>query len=206
MKRIYVIGDSISIQYGPYLKKYLQGVMAYSRKEGDAEARLNLDRPQGANGGDSAMVLAYLRAQANAGGLSADVLLLNCGLHDIKTKIGTGQKQVPLDQYRENLQQIVALVRQIGLQLVWLRSTPVDDKIHNHPGMDFHRFGADGRAYNEAADEIMRAAGIPIIDLYNFTLNLGDNLFCDHAHFHEHIREKQAAYIAGWLAGWLATG
>ena len=41
--KIYIIGDSISIQYGPHLEGYLKGVMAYSRKEGVDEALLNLD-------------------------------------------------------------------------------------------------------------------------------------------------------------------
>jgi lysophospholipase L1-like esterase len=80
--RIYVLGDSISIQYGLYLQKYLEGVMEYNRKQGDEEALLNLDKPQGANGGDSGMVLSFLRARAASGGIDADLLLLNCGLHD----------------------------------------------------------------------------------------------------------------------------
>jgi hypothetical protein len=42
------------------------------------------------------MVLAYLASVRAAGGLLADTLLLNCGLHDIKTDLKTGAKQVPL--------------------------------------------------------------------------------------------------------------
>ena len=49
----YVIGDSISIQYGPYLESALGASWQYDRKSGDAEARKNLDIPIGANGGDS---------------------------------------------------------------------------------------------------------------------------------------------------------
>jgi len=41
---------------------------------------------------------------------------------------------------------------------------------------------------------------VPVIDLNTFTLNLGADLYCDHVHYHEPIREKQAAFIAGWLA------
>ena len=202
MKRVYVVGDSISIQYGPYLGRHLAGVMAYARKEGEEEARLNLGRPQGANGGDSSMVLAFLRACQKTGGLEADVLLLNCGLHDIKTDPATGLRQVPLAEYRANLQQIVALVRRMGVELVWVRTTPCDEAVHNRPGMAFHRFAADAEAYNAAADEIMAAAGVETIDLHTFTRNLGPDLYVDHVHFHEHVREKQAAYLAGWLEYW----
>ena len=69
--------------------------------------------------------------------------------------------------------------------------------------MGFHRFVADCAAYNAVADRIMNAAGVPVIDLFTFTRNLGPELFCDHVHFHVNIREKQAAFIAGWLAGWV---
>ncbi|MCG3147499.1 MAG: hypothetical protein PCFJNLEI_00939 [Verrucomicrobiae bacterium] len=197
MKKIYVVGDSISIHYGPFLERYLRGKVAYARKEGAEEALLNLDRPQGANGGDSSMVLAFLKAK---GDLAVDRVLVNCGLHDIKTTPATGAKQVPLDQYQANLRAIVA---HVGAKLIWIRSTPCDERIHNaRPGMEFFRYAADLAAYNAAADAIMAAAGVPVIDLYTFTVNLGPDLYCDHVHFPEPIREKQAAFIAGWLDGY----
>ena len=199
MKKVYVLGDSISIHYGPYLQQHLRGVMDYARKEGEEEALLNLDRPNGANGGDSAMVLAFLQAKAAAGGIDADLLLVNCGLHDIKTDPATGQRQISLADHAANLRAIVATAAQLKPQLIWLRSTPCDETIHNLRPVGFHRFKADNIAYNHVADEIMSAALVPIIDLHTFTMNLGPDLYCDHVHFHEAIREKQAAFIAGWL-------
>ncbi len=203
MKKMYVIGDSISIQYGPYLQQALQGIMRYSRKEGETEAILNLDNPQGANGGDSTMVLAFLRGLQKKGGLDADLLLVNCGLHDIKTHPQTGQRQVPLEQYAENLRGIIAVAQTVVPAMGWIRTTPCDERIHNQPSMSFHRFAADGIAYNTAADAIMGVAGVPIIDLYTFTRNLGPDLYCDHVHFHEAVRAQQGAFLAGWLTHWL---
>ena len=203
MKKLYVIGDSISIQYGPYLERALDGVMHYARKEGEAEAQLNLDRPQGANGGDSRMVLAFLQGSQEQGGIDADVMLVNCGLHDIKTDPLTGTKQIELAAYQENLRNIVVTVRAMGPLLVWLRTTPCDEQVHNHRQVSFHRFAADCALYNEAADAIMHAAGIPSIDLHTFTANLGPDLYYDHVHFHEPIRVQQGAFIAGWLNHWL---
>lgn len=196
---IYVIGDSISIQYGPYLEAYLDGFMGYGRKEGEEAALLDLDVPQGANGGDSSMVLSFLRAKAAADGIDADILLLNCGLHDIKTDPQTGEKQVPLEQYRENLHAILDVVSVMRPRLVWVRTTPCDERVHNKPGMAFHRFAADCDAYNAAADAIMAGAGVAVLDLHTFTHNAGPEPYCDHVHFHEQIREKQGAFIAGWL-------
>lgn len=199
MKKIFVVGDSISIQYGPYLEQYLDGVMGYARKEGEAEALLNLDNPQGANGGDSSMVLDYLRQMNQTVGIDADLLLVNCGLHDIKTDPETGIKQIALEQYQANIREIVSLVETMPPQLVWIRTTPCDEAIHNEAQTSFHRFAADGLAYNAAADQIIAEAGIPSIDLNTFTRNLGSDLYCDHVHFHESIRAQQGAFIAGWL-------
>ena len=200
--KIFVIGDSISIQYGPYLKQYLSGAMDYSRKDGETEALLNLDNPQGANGGDSSMVLSFMRALAKSGGVDADVHLVNCGLHDIKRNPTTGKAQVPIDDYENNLRSLVPLAGDMRTTLVWIRTTPCDEKVHNRPGMSFHRFSDDVEKYNAVADRVMSEAGVPSIDLNTFTHNLGQDLYCDHVHFHEHIREKQGAFIAGWLNCW----
>lgn len=200
--KIYVIGDSISLHYGPFLKEYLRGIMEYSRKEGEEEAMLNLDKPQGANGGDSSMVLSFLKAKAASGGVDADVLLVNCGLHDIRTNPASGEKQIPVGQYEKNLKAIVKEVAKMKHKLVWIRTTPCDEETHNKQGMEFHRYSADCAAYNEVADKIMTEASIPIIDLYNFTMNIGAELYCDHVHFQEHVRQKQAAFLAGWLSAW----
>ncbi|MGI5868787.1 MAG: SGNH/GDSL hydrolase family protein [Kiritimatiellia bacterium] len=204
--KIHLIGDSISIHYGPYLERDLEGIMTYSRKNGAAEALLNLDKPQGANGGDSSMVAAYLKGCQRAGGIDSDLLLVNCGLHDIKTDPSTGEKQVPLDAYERNLREMLETVEAMRMRprFIWIRTTPCDEAVHNsRPGIKFYRFAADCHAYNAAADRIMREAGVPSIDLHTFTQNLGPELYCDHVHFHDAVREKQAAFIAGWLQGFV---
>ncbi|MCL4694427.1 MAG: SGNH/GDSL hydrolase family protein [Candidatus Hydrogenedentes bacterium] len=202
LRKVYVIGDSISIQYGPYLQQYLRGFMDYDRKGDESEKNAGLEEPRGANGGDSSMVLRFVEAAEKAGGLGADVLLLNCGLHDIKTAPQTGAKQVPIDQYEENLKKIVASARRMNMKVVWVRTTPVDENVHNKPDSIFHRFAADCAAYNDVADQVMKEAGVPEIDLFAFTNNIGENLFADHVHFPEPVREKQGAFIAGWLVAW----
>ncbi len=199
--RVFVIGDSISMQYHPYLEKFLEGRFQYSRKTGETAAALNLDIPTGANGGDSGMVVQFLLALQRAGGLAADWLLVNCGLHDIKRNPVTGVRQVPAEQYPENLRQIVALAKAMKLKLVWINTTPADEAVHNAKSKEFHRFAADVVECNHVAAEVMGAAGVPMIDLFTFTTRLGPDLYCDHVHFHDAVREKQASFIAGWLMG-----
>ncbi|MHC4884697.1 MAG: SGNH/GDSL hydrolase family protein, partial [Planctomycetota bacterium] len=80
---LFVIGDSISIGYGPFLKAMTAAHFNYARKSGEEEALKNLDIPAGANGGNSAKVLAYLEALAASKSFATDILLINCGLHDL---------------------------------------------------------------------------------------------------------------------------
>lgn len=199
-KTLFVLGDSISLHYGPYLKQMLRGIYHLAKKEGRAEAMQNLDIPVGGNGGDSRRVLEYLLLQEAKDGLNTDLILLNCGLHDIKRQPLTGTIQVPLEEYEHNLQQILTLLNRSGASPLWIRTTPVDDGRHNSLVQEFHRYNRDVEHYNEAADRLMRAAGIPLIDLYTFSRNLGSSAYCDHVHYSEAARAQQAAFIAGFIA------
>lgn len=192
---LHVVGDSISMYYGPYLEKMLQGVMIYSRKEGTPPGDWD-----SANGGDSAMVLEYLRLRSQQPP-KIDLLLVNCGLHDIKMNPGAVSQQVPLEQYVQNLRAILSLSNQMGSRMIWVRTTPVDDQIHNSRAA-FQRFERDVERYNAAADEVMAEHRVPVIDLFTFTRNLGQDLYCDHVHFTEAICAQQAAFIAGRLYDW----
>ncbi|GIP16658.1 hypothetical protein J40TS1_23000 [Paenibacillus montaniterrae] len=198
MKKLFVVGDSISIQYGPFLKQMTAGRFHYDRKRGVEEALADLDKPVGANGGDSSMVLQYL-LQERSKGVRYDVLLVNCGLHDLKTDPHSGLKQISLQLYRTNLEAIIHFAQEISPRLIWIRTTDADENIHNSPGSAFFRFHDDVVAYNEAADEIMDKHKVPTIDLYTFTRAFGSEAYCDHVHYKEEIRRLQAAYIAGYL-------
>jgi polygalacturonase/lysophospholipase L1-like esterase len=198
--RVFVIGDSISQQYGPYLEPLLAPRFAYDRKQdAGTDVSTNLDIPKGANGGDSAMVLAYLRVRRERDPIQADVLLLNCGLHDIKRNPQTRAIQVELPAYIANLRAILTEAAAQHLQVVWMRTTPVVDEIHNAKSTAFHRFASDLTAYNQAADEVMCAAGVPVVDLHGFTASFVPAGIIDHVHYIESVREKQAAFLAGAL-------
>jgi len=205
---LFVIGDSISIQYGPYLEKLVANTFLYDRKQDDAgapRAASNLDVPTGANGGDAGMVLAYLHHRRFHNPIPPGFLLVNCGLHDIKTHTATGNKQVPLARYKENLRAILNEARFMKLRFIWIRTTPIIDEHHNSRCNDFHRFACDVMAYNAAADAIMAGSGIDIIDLHTFTEKFLPAGFIDHVHFTEDVREKQAAFIFEKLSSLVAT-
>lgn len=198
MRKLFIVGDSISIQYGPYVKALTADYLHYDRKRGEAEALVDLDKPVGANGGDSSMVLAYLLEEQSKG-VQYDVLLVNCGLHDIKTDIVTKEKQISLNEYANNLERIVEIAQTMSRQFIWVKTTDAVEEVHNKPDSSFHRFHEDVVTYNACADEIMEKHGVPTIDLYTFTRTFGEEAYCDHVHYNEEIRRLQAAYIVGFL-------
>ena len=190
---LHVVGDSISIHYGPYLQTMLTGV-AYSRKTAPDGG---LDEASAANGGDSSLVLAYL--QSIQPEQPFDVLLLNCGLHDIKRDLVTNQPQVPTDRYAANLYAILVESQRVAKRVIWVRTTPVIDERHNRLNTTFRRFEIDVEEYNAIADDILREYGVSTIDLFTFTRNLGADVYVDHVHFTDEVRAQQAAFIAGHL-------
>jgi lysophospholipase L1-like esterase len=203
LPKLFLIGDSISIQYGPFLQNYLAGYLQFERKVDDGQAEKNLDVPGGANGGDSRMVLAYLKARIKYSTFNPDYLLLNCGLHDIKRNPATNKIQVSGQEYRENLEAIVQLLQEKHIRLIWIRTTSVVDTIHNTKQRAFHRYAADVESYNKIADEVCLKYNIPEIDLFTFSERLGIEQFIDHVHYKEPARDLQAAYIAGNLLAYL---
>lgn len=209
--RVFIIGSSTTLLFGPYLKRMLAGVYRYGRKgeepEALARALADLDTPQGASAGDSAMVLDYLAALERAGGLAADVVLMHVGAHDIKRRAPDGEPQVSRAEYGRNVEAIVAWFRCRGIPLIWIRSGPLDETLHNARSKGILRFEADLDAYNATAEATLNREGIPVLDLPGFTRRLGPlhELLKDHIHFQDDVVRLQAAFIAGCLAGVRAT-
>lgn len=204
MKRVFHIGDSIAVQYGPFLQERLAGRVDLFRRGSLEEAQRDWDVPRGPNQGDSDSVRAMVESTPLMAAARADAVFLNCGLHDIKTDPATGRRQVPVERYRENLVAIAARLADLRLPLLWVSTTPCDEAVHNRPDMAFHRFAKDVVAYNRVADAVMADAGVPRLDLYGFTLSLGADLYCDHVHFQDSVRRRQAEFVAEGLMAWLS--
>lgn len=197
-KKLFVIGDSISIHYGPFLSSMVEDAFIYQRK-GQSDIKLDcFENIADANGGDSSEVLRYLEDRFIDDQLRPDILILNAGLHDIKTDPHTGEKRVSSADYKKNLETIVKLINDREMCFIWVNTTPVNDQIHNSKKSEYYRFNEDVLIYNKIAESIF--SEWPIIDLYNFTLKLGCPLYKDHVHFFEAVAQMQAAFIAGHLS------
>ncbi len=195
LPKLFVVGDSISMHYGPYLEKSLSDLFIYDRKRGSENS---LDNPEGANGGNSNMVVSYLKELKENPNFTTDYLLVNCGLHDIKRNSKNSNPQVSLEQYSKNLVEIISISKDLHAKLIWINSTPVVDSIHNSR-VDFIRYNEDVIKYNIKSTKIMTENGIPVIDIYTFAKKFIPEAYIDHIHYDNEVRQKQADFIAGNL-------
>lgn len=183
-KSVFVIGDSISMHYGPYLEKMISGKYSYDRID--------------TNAGDSNNVLEYLLNEYNKGTIF-DILLLNCGTHDIRVHRDTQKNQVDEYKYTENLNKICSTALKMSQKVIWIATAPVIDEIHNSRDEGCLRYNKDILHYNSIAKKIMEQNQIPYIDFYEFTKSLGENIYYDHVHFKDEVRELQGAFLCGYL-------
>lgn len=201
---LFVIGDSISVHYGPLLARMIGARFRYNRKGGLEADKFDINDAL-INGGDSRRVIEYLQRLIDQK-FHADWLLLNCGLHDVRRDPATDALQVPLEEYQPNLRRAMEMARQVAGRIVWVRTTPVDDAIHRARETSFVRHERDVAAFNAAADVVAEEQRLAVIDLHGFTAGLGGTLYEDHVHFVESVRQLQAAFIAGHLLAWAGRG
>ena len=151
-RKVFVIGDSVSIHYGPYLKRMIEDKFQYDRKRGNAQALIDLDKPLGANAGDSKMVLEYLEEEFKKN-TRYDILLINCGLHDVRVDRFSNEIQIGLQEYKRNLSRIMKIAKEMASKIIWVGLTPVIDEVHNSRDGGFLRFSADVHKYDSHANK-----------------------------------------------------
>jgi len=157
---VLLLGDSISIGYTVAVREKLKG-------------KANVHRPR-ANCGATTAGLKSLDAWLKTGGEGKkwDVIHFNWGLHDLKYLGPNGEnlaepgspgshRQVSPEDYRKNLETLVAKLRSTGAKLIWRNTTPV-------PIGAKGRVVGDERVYNEIASDVMARAKVPTHDLYSF--------------------------------------
>ena len=199
-KRLMLIGDSIAFEYGPYLKKMIADKYVMYEKEGRDIAALNLDVVVGGNAGDSKNVVRFIKHLESENRFNFDVLLFNCGLHDVKRNKPELELQVPIADYEANLREVVAICNKNNVSPIFVDITPIIDERYTE-NFPFIRHNTDVIAYNEVAIKVMKENSVPVIGLNEFTLSLGElsQTTRDHAHYYPEIQEKQARFIADFV-------
>ncbi len=161
---VLIIGDSISIGYTPFVRQLLK-------------TKANVFRPMLKNGKHEnceGTTKGVKNIDRWLGNTKWDVIHFNFGLHDIKhvdpvTRENSNNPNHPLqanlNQYKENLKEIVGKLNITGAKLIFATTTPYPDELSGplrDPGMP--------KKYNKVAENIMNKNNIAINDLYNFVL------------------------------------
>ena len=159
VKRVLVIGDSISIGYTPFIKAALSPDVEVSHNPG--------------NGGSTLRGLESVEKWLD--NKDWDVILFNFGLHDMvhkdsseKYDVINGKIAVPLKEYRKNLEAIADKLNETTAKVIFVSTTMVPE-------------GASGRktesvpAYNEVAVKVMKKKNIQVVDLYAPSLEIHPN-------------------------------
>jgi lysophospholipase L1-like esterase len=169
MRRIILIGDSIRMGYQETVRT-------------ECEDWAEVWGPE-QNGGTSENVLTHLGEWALT--RHADVLHINCGLHDLRKDFGQEVAAVPLSRYADNVRTILTRVKtETDLTVVWALTTPINQEWH-HKNKGFDRFEMDVVDYNAVAADIARELGIAVNDLFATVTSAGrdDLLLPDGVHF-----------------------
>lgn len=189
LPRVLLIGDSISIWYTVPVRNLLKG-------------KANVHRPP-----ENCHATNYILKQLDTylGDKKWDVIHFNSGGHDLTyrkdgiqgnpglTPEEGGKLVVPLDEYKKNLRMIVARLKKTGAKVVWSTTTPMGVKYQEKK----IRFEEDIVKYNAAAAEIMKAEGVPIVDLYGMSKPNIEKLVKDGVHYTDEGSEMLAKAVAG---------
>jgi hypothetical protein len=136
LPRVLLIGDSVSRGYTQAARKALAG-------------KANVHRAP-ANCGPTSLGLRKIDVWLGDG--KWDVIHFNFGIHDRNT---------PIADYSQRLEQLVERMKRTGAKLVWVSTTPI-------PDLPDKRYSADSIIQrNQAAAAIMQKHGVAVDDLFD---------------------------------------
>ena len=187
--KILIIGDSISLGYTPYVKRQLSGLYrVYRISENAMHTRKGLEN-----------INRWLAEEDWA------LIHFNWGLWDMcyRTTVGSnkyvkdklnGKQDIPVEEYKKNLETLVSILKSTKSKLVFVTSTYVPK---DEPGI----FSEDVLRYNEAAKEIMNMHSIPVNDIYSESkeIHQRNGGGSDNAHFTQKGYKALADLIADFI-------
>lgn len=108
------------------------------------------------------------------------------------------KNQVALDAYKANVRRILDLAKnRLGIaHVVWVTTTAVNDGVDQSQFQLFRRVPEDVLVYNDAACAVCHEEGVPVVDLYGLTREMGPTAFRDTVHFTPEAASIQGRFLA----------
>lgn len=192
--KVLIVGDSISLGYTPHVARLLDGTVVVSHQNGNAEH----------TGTGLRMIEDWL------GESDWDVIHFNWGLWDLCYRHPDSENQgnrdkingtitTPLDEYKQNLELLVARLKETDAALIWANTTVV-------PEGEAGRIVGDDKRYNDVAANVMETHDVLINDLNELTSEFTPDLFLAQGNVHftqegyKIIADKVAEQIRSSLA------
>ncbi len=192
LPNVLLIGDSISMSYTVGVREKLAGIAnVYRAPDNCRSTRQTLNE-----------IETYL------GEVRWDVIHFNWGIHDL-THLDVsgkaapppeGKPQVPLDQYRDNIRELLRRLRKTDARLIWASTTPVGSKAETK---GFRR-NSDVVAYTHAARELLKEENVRTNDLYSLVKPQAERWLSDGVHLTRHGQTVLAKAIAQTIQNSLA--
>lgn len=182
---VFVLGDSISMQWMPYARDTLSYVC-------------NIHRPP-ENCQHSRYGLENLLRSWISPCIFYKVIVFNFGLHE-SVIIAPETNRIPIDEYPENLESIISILRTFSEKLLWIRTTDV-------PEGSLNRTEANTQTYNDAADLVMAGhPDISVLDLHAYTAANPDWHIAADVHFLTAGAEALGDIVAANIVQRLSNG
>ena len=161
--RILLLGDSIRMSYQPHVARLLEGQAEVTGPDDNCQYSL--------------YAISSLDKWLEELG-TPDIIHWNNGIHDAGYNPQRRPVQIPLEDYRGNIELLVHRLLSITPKVIWASCTPV------HPDKPFSptewswRHG-ELEQYNAAAREVVKARDVPVNDLYSLVRNNIDGFLAD---------------------------
>lgn len=128
---------------------------------------------------------------------TADVVHINCGLHDIRHDPGQNRPVSSPEEYVANLRHVFSYLATTGASVIWATSTPVNEAMHGDIAMP-RWYRTDLAEYNRLSVELALGFGFQINDLYGLlTEAAAEALFLpDGVHFNQAGNQLIGKHVA----------
>jgi isoamyl acetate esterase len=130
-------------------------------------------------------------------GTTADVVHINCGLHDIRYDLGQDHPVSSPEEYLDNLRVVFTYLAATGVSIIWATSTPTNEVAHNTSKL-YRWYQADLVEYNRLSMDLALDFGFHINDMYGrlSETNAQALLLPDGVHFDRSGNELIGRYVA----------